>query len=459
MKKIYTNIYSAIAILVILGTVFGFIYGLIQDADKGNDEAKRNFNFFAKSVIILADKETFADTLYTQKLNRLAEDLDLKAFVLSSGEKQTYLSWFKEPDLISYTQEAGFSVKTISPFIKYFNADIAVKVPNNPSLAVKVSAALSTVKPDAIYTRSRTVFFASLTVFLLTFIIILLQKISAAGEKIYANIPVGNNDFSDYIYGETVEETKPSFSRTTQNRTFNTDFKPSSLKTEKEYTLADLNNLNLNKKFPYETDSGALEPEPKDIPYISEVSEKNEVKPETVSGVRPQSAQNGSGLYSPITGIAHKEHFQECLEMELKRAASSEQDLALIIIRLKEFSLESLVAKKIAELLIGLIKFKDRIFEFGDDGFAVILQDTNLDTAMKISEEIYKGIKKIMDEYHIFEPIAVGITTRTSRLLSPDRFIEEAVAAAGRAMASPDEPIVAFKVDTERYRRFISETL
>ncbi len=192
MKKIYIGIYAVIAILVIVGTIFGFIYGIIRDAEKGKDEAARNFNFFAKSAIILAEKDTFADPTYIQKLTALAEDLDLKAFVLSSEEKQTDLSWFKDPNWISYTRDTGFSVKTLSPFIKYFNGDITVKTQNPPQLAVKVSAAISTVKPDSIYTRSRTVFFAALTVFLLTFIIILLQIISSSGEKVYAEIPTDN---------------------------------------------------------------------------------------------------------------------------------------------------------------------------------------------------------------------------------------------------------------------------
>lgn len=455
MKKIYIGIYAVIAILVIVGTIFGFIYGIIRDAEKGKDEAARNFNFFAKSAIILAEKDTFADPTYIQKLTALAEDLDLKAFVLSSEEKQTDLSWFKDPNWISYTRDTGFSVKTLSPFIKYFNGDITVKTQNPPQLAVKVSAAISTVKPDSIYTRSRTVFFAALTVFLLTFIIILLQSISASGEKVYADIPTDNKDFSDYLYGESDEEPENRFARPGAARTPPADFS-STQKEEKSYTLKDLDNLNLNRKFPYENGAGLTEPEPKAIPFISEVAEKSE--PQSTNAEQPPQDAH-SGLYSPITGITCKEHFTECLEMELKRAASSEQDLALIVIRLKEFSLESLVAKKIAALLIGIIKFKDRIFEFGEDGFAAILQDTNLDTAMKISEEIFKGIKKIMDEYHIFEPVAVGITTRTSRLLSSDRLIEEAAAAAGRAMSAPDEPIVAFKVNPEQYRRFISETM
>lgn len=452
MKKIYIGIYSAIAALVIFGTIFGFIYGLKKDAEKGSDDAIRNFNFFAKSVIAFTDKDIFAEFSYKEKLNRLADELDITAFVLSSGGSKTIMSWSKEPDLITYTQDAGFSVKTVSPFIKYLNAEINVKTPDNPAFPVKLSAALQTVKPDSIFARSRTVFFAALTVFLLTLMIILFQNLSAQSEKVYTELPSKDQELKDYIFGEDLSEKLPEYTppenvKTTVPKKTDID--------SKEYILEDLDNLSIYKKFPYEKETLNKYEEPQEIKYISEIEETD-----SQTNIQEQKETDKiSGLYSPITGIAYKEHLGECLEMELKRAASSEQDLALLVVRLKDFSLESLVAKKIVEVLVGIIKFKDRIFEFGEDGFAAILQDTNLDTAMKVSEEIFRGIKKILDEYKISEPIALGITTRTSRLLSADRFIDEAKAATSRAMSSPDDPIVAFKVDPEQYRKFISETL
>lgn len=362
MKKIYISIYSTIAILVILGTVIGFIYGLIQEAAKGTDEAKRNFNFFTKSVMVLSDKDKFAETSYTEKLSRLAEELELKAFVISSEETKMLLSWFKDPEALSYNQEAGFSSKIISPFVQYLNADVTVKMADNPSFPIKISAVLSTVKPAVIYDKSRTVFFAALTVFLLTLIIILLQHISSpANEKIYANIPSSDKDIDDY-FDEPKSVKEHSILSSLSNFEI-PSFKETKEQESPSYSLEDLDNLNIyKKKFPYEKDSGFETTEPKDIPFISEVTETA-----SIFKHKDSSSEKNGGLYSPITGITHKEHLEECLEMELKRAASSEQDLALVIIRLKEFNLQSLVAKRIAELLVNLIKFKDRIFEFGED--------------------------------------------------------------------------------------------
>ena len=76
---------------------------------------------------------------------------------------------------------------------------------------------------------------------------------------------------------------------------------------------------------------------------------------------------------------------------------------------------------------------------------------------MKKAEEIYAGIKTILNEYNISEPIMIGITTRSSRLIDADRMIEEAYAAITRAIKNTDDPIVAFRVNTEKYRQFISK--
>ncbi len=68
-----------------------------------------------------------------------------------------------------------------------------------------------------------------------------------------------------------------------------------------------------------------------------------------------------------------------------------------------------------------------------------------------------KGIIRIMDEYNISEPIAIGLTTRSGRLIDANRMMEEARAAIARAIQSADDPIVAFRVNPKKYREFISE--
>ena len=63
---------------------------------------------------------------------------------------------------------------------------------------------------------------------------------------------------------------------------------------------------------------------------------------DTGEEIRPE------GLYSPVTGIGWEQYLGERLDAELVRAASSEQDLALIIVRISGLLHTDLLARKVA---------------------------------------------------------------------------------------------------------------
>jgi len=163
------------------------------------------------------------------------------------------------------------------------------------------------------------------------------------------------------------------------------------------------------------------------------------------------------GLFSPITGTGWEQYLVDRLDAELVRAASSEQDLSLIIIRVSGILHTDLISRKIAQILLDTIKFRDMVFEFGQNGFAGILQNMNLDQTMKIADELYSGIDAILMEMSFDGQITIGLTTRTARLLPASRMIEEAVSAAKKAEEEPSLPIVAFRANPEKYRNFVSD--
>ena len=57
MKKMYIGIYAVIALLIILGTFSWFVFGIIKDSDAGAEEARSIFAYFAKQIIVSAEKE------------------------------------------------------------------------------------------------------------------------------------------------------------------------------------------------------------------------------------------------------------------------------------------------------------------------------------------------------------------------------------------------------------------
>ena len=475
MKKMYIGIYAAIALLIIVGTFSWFVYGIIKDSDTGAEEAKSTFAYFAKQIIISSEKENFAQSEYNQRLYALADELEIKAFVISKPSKSIVISWPKDSNLISYDEGGNFVIKPASLFIKNHSGKINVKTMKSYDTELILTTSIPTLKPAVIYLRIRSAFFIILAVTILTVIIILSTSLTHTQDRVYADINkrAFEDDFKDdggfspktYAkenkYYETEEEVYPH-DYTEAKKEDESRLKPvediKSGKDEDIYGLEDLDNLKITQQFPYEAGKETALKEEKGIAYVSSDSEEyNDVKASSFGTVNAEAIEKVRGLYSPITGISWQEYLPEYLESELRRAASSEQDIALVIMKLEDFTLESMIGKKISALLIDFIKFRDMIFEFDNNGFAAILQDTNLDEAMKKAEEIYKGTKNILTEYDISKSVSIGITTRTSRLISAGRMIEEAQAAVNRAIKNNEDPIVAFRVNPDKYREFISD--
>lgn len=481
----YTGMYAVIAALIIIGTVGRFMYGILNEADKGSTTAKTTFTYFAKYLISISETEEFAEKAYREKAEKLAAALELKGFVISDSEERMLLSWSKNTETVSRNESEKIIIKPDSFFVKNFTAEINVKTKQSLTKAVTINAAVPTLNGETIYILARNCFFVIFAVLLLTLIIILTQNLFLSGEKMYADTPthingnLKNENFEEIDYAAPLEN-KPINNRHI-SPLYGTSASIENADTiqKKEYTLEDLNDLTITKKFPYEDYSAeAIETiEPLEPEELHNEAVTNESATHTMNTIPAYGnnfdAQKTLNLnlednlieekisiteYSQITGLPIQKELHTVLEAELKNAAATEKESAFSIIKLKGFTIESLIAKKVADMLIDLIKFRDMVFEFEDDGFAVILQDTDLDGGMKKCEEIYTGIKNILDAYNISEPIMIGLTTRSGRLVSAERMIEEAAAAVMRAINGNNDPIVAFRVNTEKYRKFIAET-
>lgn len=146
------------------------------------------------------------------------------------------------------------------------------------------------------------------------------------------------------------------------------------------------------------------------------------------------------------------------LESKLVNAASSEKDLSLLVIRLPGIQFSSDLKAKINNALTEFFTFEDLIFDFKQDGFAVILSATTLDDALLKAEEIHSRLASVLSENEIHVVPVIGLASRSLRLISAERLITEAEQAAVHAEEDLSAPIVAFRVNPEKYRQFISET-
>jgi PleD family two-component response regulator len=102
-------------------------------------------------------------------------------------------------------------------------------------------------------------------------------------------------------------------------------------------------------------------------------------------------------------------------------------------------------------------KFRDLVFEYGTNGFAAILQGMNLDRAMALSQDLYTQISALLVNNQMNNKFGIGITTRSLRLITGNRLIDEAQQALNKAFDEEGLPIVAFRVNPEKYRQYLSD--
>ena len=163
------------------------------------------------------------------------------------------------------------------------------------------------------------------------------------------------------------------------------------------------------------------------------------------------------GLFSAVSGFGWENYFEPRLDSELVRAASSEQDVSLFMIKLPELNKRSEAAEEIYQVILDFFKYRDMIFEYKDDSFAGIHINMNLENAINYAEQLFINLYSIFERYNLASKIGIGISTRSMRLVPGNRLIGEAEQAAEKALEEESMPIVAFKVNHEKYRDYISE--
>lgn len=199
-----------------------------------------------------------------------------------------------------------------------------------------------------------------------------------------------------------------------------------------------------------------------ETPYEESLNEISKAKESTEEYLNindePQKAEQSmpQGLFSPSTGLGWEQYLEERLNSEISRAAQNEQDLALVLFRLKFLKRTDGLFRKIISKSIEIFNFKDQIFEYGTDGIAIIVANTSLDKIMQNCEELYKRIFELFTENEYKNEIGIGISLRASRLISANRLITEASNACEKAIEEPELPIVAFRADPEKYRSFLT---
>jgi GGDEF domain-containing protein len=414
-----------LAIGLLAAAIVWFGLSVTAETRRGIVEAERSFNWISRECSAIAVSDGFMSDSFIQKITAMCNQSKLISAVALTTPSGTAFAWPDRSPQIRYDMRGNPTLANSSLFVKVYAKKIDLDGMGDGSFVM--TAAVYVLHPDAIFAASRNSFLAILTILFTTLVVLLVT--SSAGHR--------KNRPSPLASFPSVHQEADRSSAETGLRSFDgleEEFLPPEIPVcESSGEGSDLSEENATEfafqdSLPVEEGSNA---------------EQNVAKPE--------------GLFSPVTGIGWQQYLSERLDSELVRAASSEQDLSLIVIRISGLLHTDLLSRKVAQVLLDTFKFKDMVFEFGDNGFAGILQNVNLDQAMKIADVLYAGIDSLLMEMSHEGQITVGITTRTARLLPASRMIEEALSAARKAEEEPSLPIVAFRANPEKYRDFVAE--
>lgn len=337
--------------------------------------------------------------------------------------------------------------RAASAFVKTFSTRIV----GGDGADIRLDANIHTVSSSMIYYRAKIAFIVILAGTLFACILLLSLYLGESakddGDVEFKKTKV-NDEFGESLFDEEAapEETADSDAAAQESVPAAEDKESQPAVEDKQEEKVDYN--------PLENAYADQKAQEKTEEASNEVQPQSETVP-AASFEQAQAPASEQGLFSPASGFGWESYLSTRLESELVRAASSEQDLALAIIKIPGMTKESDYYGNICQTLQNFFQFKDFIFECKEDGFAAIMQHSDIDTAMQNAEVLHSNIASDLQAAGQSVKPLIGISSRSLRLISAERLKNEAEQAVLHAAEDPNSPIIAFRVNPEKYRKFI----
>ena len=461
MKSKKIGIVSGVISVIFLLTVTNLIVSTVKDYRKGIKDSSENFLYLSKKTSdIISETPVLSEKFIPYFVNEVSKAANLFSVRLEYNGKTLY----EFPP-----NQTGAD----SPLVKTFTTHIEA-----PEGTIVLTETLYLLTPYSIFDNARIAFFIILLGTLITAIMLLYVYLS---EKTPEAAGTAGNNLN--VTGDTAGG---AFDLGMEDFTIGEDYSPESedaegIENSEASAEEDLEeskaNENCDAEKACDENTGAEDMGAGELSTAAEMSEKTGeekdgekiIESEWIDDIpvnTPQSDQEQSSnieshkdeeLFSPLTGFCREAYLKIRLENELVRAASVEQDLSFLIIRIPGLEISDERIKKVVPVIKEYFSFVDMIFEFGKDGFAVIRPAINLDTALGIAENFHGELITVLRSEGLNMMPAIGISARSLRLISCDRLIAESEQAAEHALNDANSPIVAFRVDPEKYRKFLAQ--
>ena len=435
MKKSFTIIYTILASLIIIFAISFFGVNIYNENQHGELRTQVRFEKMAQAVITSINKTNITSSELSRQIDNAIGDTKDFAFIkIVSNGKTLYL--FPE----NYSDAEAVQSNLILTYKK------------TGAQNIQINAGLYSLRPGTIFNYAKISFFIILIVALVTVILILFtnqfssEKSSSTKKRTYKIIQdeeddededEDNDKEDEFDEEEDIEEDDDEQDKEPDN---DKPVDESNTNQEvKEETVEKIEKVTEPEK-PAET------PEPVKTPAAE--LPVNDFKP-----VELEENNTERGLFSEDTGLGWESYLMTRLENELNRATASELDLSLFIIKIIGITRKNPIMKKICEYLTVEFQFKDMLFEYKDDSICALKLSMNIDDAITFAEKLQSEIKAKAAEENI--DVYIGITSRGIRMVSGERLLKEADEAIIHAHDDKDCPVVGFRADAAKYRKFI----
>lgn len=456
--KIFT---ISIIVILALSGIF-FLSGIILNASKGAKESQDSFVEITKEITSLADDYgILTENFLTQTENILIKEEYLNAITIQK-DKVVFFAYPISSKLLKTDDAGNAFIQSSSPLQKVFTKNSYLL--NGETLTFSV--AYNTILPTQIFYLGKISFLIILICVILTFIAIPYIKMNESQNKSISNESVEKCDIENNSNPLSEENINYIEENGFYEKELEDNENPVFYAENEEFGDNENNNFQAKN---FDQDEIVENNEDFDSEILDEIKSENnfsnkdefysqeELKDEDEIPLKFTKKNDPMGLFSGITGFGWESYFEPRLDSELVRATSSEQDVSLFIITLPEMNKRSKAAEEVYQVILDFFKYRDMIFEYKDDSFAGIHINMNLENAITYAEQLFINLYSIFEAQNISSKIGIGISTRSMRLVPGNRLISEAEQAAQKALDEETMPIVAFKVNHEKYREYVSD--
>ena len=437
MKNRFIVVYTVFAAAVFIFSISFFGFNLFKEYSANQTKSETRYTNLINDIRTISYNQESNNAKYIQSIKDSIGDAGNYSYIQVRRDNET---------VILYPSDK-LKEETVSRLTKNYTSNLTV---NNQHISVECNLYL--IRPDSIFYYARISFLMILIITIITIIMIIYLNLSEATSDVISEEFTEDEDLIEASEENTIEAADES-EKIAEDESEIKDENPADIKEETlEENSEEAEKENHAEVTPEEVKAILTEPLTDEQVAAAEAAKLpiDEIKPAPLSVNEEEASDNSpSGLFDPETGIGWESYLLTRLNNEIDRATASEIDLSLFIFKLNSQNITSEVVKNVCNYLSIQFQFKDLLFEYKDDCIVAIKISMNVDEALKLADKLFVDISNIVNN----KDTRIGISSRSIRMVGGERLLLEAEQAIEHSDAN--SPVIAFRVDLEKYRKMM----